>query len=850
VRRPRCFIPSGSTPSAEKASRLHESDEPGLRDSGRSAAPAGTDRYLGAFMPTLTAEAHREQMLRCLEQGRAYAFLSMTAPYLAACPDDGYVRMMAAREYLALGLVEPARELLDHASFRTPSASGLEQVREQLAPLGATIVPWSTFTERYEANRAVLRSQPASASGIREAWIRREPAFRLFRDRHGVFHVQRRGDDGEWRWIPAFRNHVDADASHPLPEDIGQSTPGPYLFEGLGLGGLFERIYHLTVDTFLGFSCALFIVEPDPAALAVVLHLRDWRTILADGRVRLITGEDWAARLGEMFEREPDLPLPGHVITTGTPDERRKPRPAEVVTEAAQRRQIAIQSSWARVERMYAGRDAAYWARRLEAAVSGSGPPLRVLSAVSRHTTFLQHSMRDARRALEALGHECRVLIERAPYEVMSPLTFHRAILELEPDLYLALDHIRPEFRGVVPADLPILTWDQDQLPHVFTPDNIRQIGRHDYIVGCSKPFLVTQGLDARQMLHARMPTCPEQFGGPPLTDEELEEYRCDVSFVSHASQTPQQFHEQERASYQDARCVRLLDTLFELMPEGLGPHRTPSRAAIERVLAEGMRRCGILRLDEALRNRLTQWYLWRLGDRWFRHEALAWAAHWARRSGRTLRIYGNGWDAHPALSEFASGPAANGRELLCIYRASRINLQLMPAGFLHQRALDGLAAGGFFLCRATPRDLRGRLLRDLIRRVDELGVDSTAELLHHGDVQLRDALAAYLDDGETEAFAGKLDVLQQLRMAAEVRFPDEEFSAFEQIVFTDSVSFEACADRFLNDADLRTHIAQQMRAVVVERYSYRAALERFVRAMTDYLHELVTEVADRGAPT
>jgi hypothetical protein len=63
-------------------------------------------------------------------------------------------------------------------------------------------------------------------------------------------------------------------------------------------------------------------------------------------------------------------------------------------------------------------------------------------------------------------------------------------------------------------------------------------------------------------------------------------------------------------------------------------------------------------------------------------------------------------------------------------------------------------------------------------------------------------------------------------------------------------VSFEACADRFLNDADLRTHIAQQMRAVVVERYSYRAALERFVRAMTDYLHELVTEVADRGAPT
>ena len=47
-----------------------------------------------------------------------------------------------------------------------------------------------------------------------------------------------------------------------------------------------------------------------------------------------------------------------------------------------------------------------------------------------------------------------------------------------------------------------------------------------------------------------------------------------------------------------------------------------------------------------------------------------------------------------------------------------------MPAGFVHQRALDGLAAGGFFLSRTAPSDVRGLLLRRLDNRIREFGID------------------------------------------------------------------------------------------------------------------------------
>ena len=789
-------------------------------------------------MPTLTVDAHREQMMQALQAADRYRFLNMAAPYLRVCPEDHYVRLMAVRSYLEFGLIAPARDLLDSLEATAGTPAELMSVRQSLASVSGGQIPWSQHAGRYGENLAALRERGVDIAPIREAWNRQQDLYQLFSDRNGASQVRVRDEQGVWTWVTPLENHGAVDDSQPLPLDIQTNMPGPYLFEGLALGGYFERVYKASRDTFLGFSCALFVVESNPAAIAVPLHLCDWGEILADRRVFIFVGDSWADQLRRAWDEDVDLPLPRQLYRLGATASDDATPVVDVVHDVQRAREEAVARSLDDLEARYAPRDVAYWARRIAEALSGQGPPLRILAAVSTHTTFLQYSIRDAQRAFESLGHRCIVLSEKTPYDTVGHLTYHNAMRELDPDIFFALDHLRPEFSTVIPRNLPILTWDQDQLPHVITRANIAGLAGHDFVVGCSKSQSVALGANPKQFLSTCMPTCPEQFGGQPLSEEESDRYACDVSYVSHASQTAQSFHEEERAGQSDPRLAQLLDVMYELMQKMLQEHDAATGAVMSVVLEEGKRRCGIETLDKDLTNRLMNWYLWRLGDRLFRHQALEWVAQWTRRSGRSFRIYGNGWDKHPTLAEFAAGPAANGRELLCVYRASRINLQLMPAGFIHQRALDGLAAGGFFLTRSTPNDLKERVLRRLNACIQEMNIASTRQLMESDDDTLRSLCREYFGDGLLSVDPDKDDVLGGLETATELPTPDEVFPHFREIVFDSASTFAAAADRFLEDESRRRFLTAEMRDVVIKRFSYQAAMDQFLRAMADYLLE------------
>jgi len=798
-------------------------------------------------MTTVTVNAQRDQVLRLLDAGDGYRFLSAAEPYLAACRDDHFVRLMMVREYLKLGLVGPARELVEVESAGLTLPAEFEEIRGPLAATrggegdqgGSLNRSWSEYEARFEANLAALQGRGIDVAQIRRCWEANAHRFELHRDNRGNDQV-RWVDDGGWRrWIPCLGDHRAVADAQALPDDIRGNMPGPYLFEGIDLGWYFARMYEATRDTFLGFGCALFVVEPDPAMLAMVMHLHDWRELLSDRRVFWFVGPNCLERLRHAWDNDMDLPWPQRSFRLSAFRPACSPSALEVVREAGRGRDAAFNESHRELEVRYASRDVSYWARRFDEALSGREEPLRILAAVSKHTTFLQYSMRDAQRALEAMGHRCVVLSEKTNYQVTGAMTFHGAIRRLDPDLFFIIDHVRPEFESILPGNLPVLTWDQDCLPHVMTKAKLDRIAAHDFLVGCSKPRFLSYGYDPRQYLAAQVPACPEQFGGDALTEEERLRYTCDVSYVSHASQTPQAFHKAERSRHQDTRLTRLLDVMYEMLREHLPRHRVADGMLCTRVIDEGARRIGIEVRDEELRKHLAEWYLWRVADRVFRHEALEWVGRWARTTGRTFRIYGNGWERHATLAEFAAGAAQNGRELLCIHRASRINLQLMPAGFLHQRAMDGLASGGFFLSRATPSDLRGGALRRLGQRVGALGLRTRADILQSDDPQvlalLREAFGAELEwlDPQEESLAHNLVCCAELEAATEAfpRLPDVLFDSEEE--------FRTKAERFLADESLRRSVAGEMRQVVIERFSYRAAMQRFLAAMRDYLKEL-----------
>ncbi len=784
-------------------------------------------------MQAIGTSALRDEALARLSAGRRYEFLALANSHLQAEPDDAYVQLMVVRSYLELGLIAAARDALK-AAVRQVDVPELDDLSRSLAKLSESPIPWATLTTQFEANLSAIPDR-RMADAIRDAWSGASARYELFRDRNGHSQVRERDGQGVWSWFPILCNHEETDQNRALPPDIQANFPGPYLFEGVGLGGYFERVYHATKDTFLRFCCTLFLVEQRPERLGVALHLRDWTEILRDPRVRMFVGPGCMKELRQVWDHDFDLPFPVQVITTGSVPPN-SVGAVKIVREAASDREITVRGAHEKLNLQYANRTIDVWARRFNEALSGPGKPLRVLAAVSIHTTFLQHSMRDAKRALEALGHEVVLLTEKTTFAVVGPMTYYKAIAEFDPDLFFVLDHLRPEIGALIPSNLPVLTWDQDQLPHVLTRKNLSGLADHDYLVGCSKLRCVSLGLDAKQCRYERVPTCPEQFSGDPLNESEFRQYQCDVSYVSHASQTPPEFHRDERKLYRDPALVRLLDCIYEQMPKVLAEHSVTDGFVTRHLLEAAMAQTGVVVKDEALRTRLESWYIWRLADRIFRHQALEWAADYVRATRRSFRIYGNGWEKHPSLAEFAAGPASNDRELLCIYRASRINLQLMPGGFIHQRALDGLAAGGFFLTRRTPGDMKGRVLRDLLRRMNQLGITDNNELLNAADAGLQRLLRAYVGPWSDCTPCEGVTLYEYLRMNAELVHADEAFEDLPTIAFNTAEELAAMADAFLADESTRLETARRMREVVTQSFSYRAAIDRFLRNMTDFL--------------
>ncbi len=792
-------------------------------------------------MAVADTTAEREALLQLLQQGHNHQFIDRASKYLIACPGDSPLALLVAREYLNLGLVGPARELMtSDYSHQSGSQAELSEVANALSDLPDGQIPWSQRSDLFEKNISALCDRDYDVSEIVDRWHHRQNDFQLYQDRGRVDQIRMRFSENIWAWIPFFGHHKLVSDAQELPEDITTLCPGPYLFDGLDLGHFFGRIYGKTVDTFLGYSCPLYVVEPDAALLALVLHLHDWSNILADPRIFIFTGANGTNELRKLWDNNPDLPLPTQVRTLSQYSPRSNPSAVQTTEQALASREKTVTESLADLNGRYNKFDLAYWSNRFEQALNSTGEPLRILAGVSVHTTFLQYSMRDTKRAIESLGHRCMVLQESSNHETIGPITYHNAIREFRPDVFLSLDHMRPEFGSIIPRGLPVLTWDQDQLPHVFTDEIMRRVSKHDFLVGYSKDRWVFAGCEPKQFLNARVPTCPKQFDGQPLTPDEIAKYSCDLSYVSHASQTPQQFHDEERRQYQDPNVQALLDCIYACTPEILAKYSTMHSESPYEILEQAQQRSGITIRDDALHQRIVSWYLWRLRDRIYRHDALAWAATWAKKNNREFRIYGRGWDAHPTLSPFAAGLAENGRELLCIYRASKINLQLMPAGFIHQRALDGLAAGGFFLTRLAPDDLKGATLHKLCQHIQSLGINTTEKLFGHQDAHLRKLLATYFDLplGTLPRVTVPLSTLQH---RIEVPYPDEVFPRFREIIFDSPDSFAQVANRFIEDNDARQQLTQAFREVVIDQFSYRASVSTFLNAMANYLRSVAS---------
>ncbi len=763
-----------------------------------------------------------------------YAVAGAASSLLTADPRDSVAAGHLVKALFALKLTVAAHRVMGTLPPAGSAGTG-----------GGGLVPWASRARRFAANLAALEQRTPEGAALVRAAAAGLPRYELHHAADGNFQVFDTQQQPHLAWLGGLMDHKSQTCL--LQFDRKQTpVPNPVAFDGLGFGWLFAHVLESTANSFLNYSCALYVMEPDPLALAILLHMHDWQAILAQPRVRWFIGgtpEPLLAEYRQAFERDQSWTLPERYIRCVL-----RSRPTldieKATTEARAERHRRRDEWLAQSRSYYADKSVAYWHERFEEAAVGRGGKLRVLGITSRFTTVLQHAMSELQAAVQAVRPgtgadtagtglcDMQIAIEPDDHSLENPFTQH--IATFQPDLIVQISRMRYE-NPQLPLNVPFLTWDQDNLPCMRTDAATASLDRLTYVAGNGAYHgYVYLGWLRRNCIVCQPAAATHRYARA-LSAAELDRYRCDLSYVSNASGSAAELRDRLAAHWRNDENT---DALFlgltnAVLARGeLSENWNSSR--LLGLLAELQKHRNIQlhprAVDEMVMHAVT------VADRAFRHTVLAWTADLAQTNGYTLRLYGNGWDQHPRFAKFAAGPAQQGDELRAIYQASKINLQIIETGFLHSRALDGMAAGGFFLTRRTDYDgsdiapLQAR--HNLSLRIRSQGIKNLDQLENSPDPQVQQWWQLVRKDVH-ESAPGIIfrpnELLRGLELFAETPPACIVFPQFDQIAFTDRESLSSRAHRFLADDAMRTTLAAQMRQVVLDQFSNDVRWTKFL---------------------
>ena len=681
--------------------------------------------------------------------------------------------------------------------------------------------PLEMLDARFRANLAALETQhPALAGRLRSLTLAR-PFFIAARG-DAVF-LGRPGEAG----IEVLPDPVPAMAARRtatslFPNDVVNRS---IVVGGLGYGWLWDRIAKLPcrVETAVGHRPPIYLLAADIEQLWAVLHVMEWQQILADPRFLIFAGMDATRQLREALVANPMLPRPQLCLCIDAPlwQETDFNALLESVVAATEQRLAGIR---ARLANLYAHTPVEGLAERFR------NGRLRILGITSRYTTFLQHSTRDWLAALERLGHDVTLFIESHDHLVPGHSGFAQAVLDARPDLIVVIDHYRAEL-GYVPESVPCVMWVQDCLPNIYKDAAGAAQGPRDFCIGFGRlPLTLLHGYPAERFMACPIGINEERFQPAVLTDLDRARYGCDVSYVSHASTPSDVLLREALTQSPDPSVARLVWDLHDrLVGDFEAGGVTHAEWQLKRKLDESVARTGV-KPNAKVEREILWLFNQQINNAIFRHQALKWVAD----LGVELKIYGKGWEKHPTLGRFACGPADTVRDVPKIYAASKVNLQITPHGAVHQRLLEGLVAGGFFLMRWTPGDQLGVAFRSLLDWCKSQGIRNESELRSVSNPQVQtwiaecDELRVDHAKGDDFRLYDRLFEGGEAELAARAGavWPEE----YPQVSFRSAAELQSKLSRFLGDEQKRMRLASAMRGCIVENFTYASISKRMIQ--------------------
>lgn len=704
-----------------------------------------------------------------------------------------------------------------------------------------------------QANARILADRGLDLAPALDAWRAQLAHTSYYCTIDGNIFARRQtpGSTPTWSRFNDDRSAADAvpltlaDPTDPIGRDAR-----PVILEGLTPPWLFQRVMRLTSPSPAGYQPWVVLVQADPVQFVEGLALADLRNELADPRLSVFVGPRAGADLLAFLRARLDRAIRPTALRLPSTIARTNPTLEHVLTHALREQESELGILLAQNQRTYAGRDRAWWADRFR---NPGTQPLRVLIPTTRFSTFVRHSAQDLAQALRDEGWRAEVLEEPDNFSQLSTNGYARAVRDLKPDLVVLINYERRAVAHAMPAGLPVLTWVQDSMPHLFEGSSV---GPLDYVVGCvSAEEMEGRGYARGRVRETPVPASARKFHSGPVDEQRARRFRCDVAYVGHQSQTPEDFHRAAlSAAGNDALTHRVLESLYVRVSDA-------AARVLDANLDEELARAvdGACRAalgepaDEARRRRLLVGYAMPLADRLLRHTVLAWVADLSRRRGWRFHLHGRGWERHPTLGAFARGEVEHGEDLRAAYACAGAHLHVSATALAHQRVFECALSGGLPLCRLTLAEIQKWGVWAARSILERLGHDPAREpwpildVADHPELMWATRLRQHLRRVPAPARIDLSEWPEWMRRALGRPVERETLALWIlgdplETTFWDRATLEARLTRAVEDSAWRRDLSEG----IAERVRHACTIESLARRLPAWLASTPENAADR----
>lgn len=682
---------------------------------------------------------------------------------------------------------------------------------------------WASRRRRFAANLSALAPASSDLAPLAAFWEQEQHRYELYMASDGNALVYDTQCTSPFQAILSGLKDHHGEALRWAVPNTSQQLIHPIIFNGAGYGWLLTTLLNATAKSYLNYSCPIYVVDSDPAATSILLHVQDLR--FAPERLRFFVGQDAVAHLCEALRRQTSWSLPGLYISV--PMRPEPPLPIEQNCRIiAEERKAKHEQTKQEINAYYNALPIQHWQKRFSDALHGKAQ-LTVLGITTRYSTVLQYSIQELGEAIRAAGHHFVLSMES------DDQSLERPDLELirlhKPDLMIQLSRMRYESRDL-PRHVPFLCWDQDYLPCMRTREAKESLDALTFVAGhgAMEGFL-HDNWPERNCIFIHAAGQWHRYHQPLHNTELLKRFACDISYISNASDSPESMYQERRGILKD--FPSLLSAVDECARQIMSQSRQ-GKIWTRRDIVDLM--AAVIKPNQTnpALNREIEHLLQLLSDRAYRHVTLKWVADYCRAAKRSLRLYGNGWERNAEFSSFAAGPATPGEEVLAIYQATRINLQIIETAFIHSRLLDGIAAGGFFAGRISSGDFENleseRATFNIVDWIHQHNSLTYEQLTHSKEPVIRDHWPQALEALKRSNISGEsaakmLSILNGYR-------PLEHFAPnIRKVRFNSYDEFARIADLYLNNESLRLELMQEMKDCIKEHFSYDARWQQFI---------------------